>query len=445
MSDDETPAYTKGHNTTKSLKAHMELDYRRLIDGPSGVFFKEKIITAGLGPRLGGDDWWYEPGFVSLFKQNISHNKKTGAFILKVGPRKVAINADYISRLTGLRRNPSYKDYVMERYSNLGLFTDSKILAPMVHTVAPYIHADHWRPVQNAFKTKGLQENQSLVAKWFTTNFLGIQTRHLVDSRTAWFLRQLSEDTLLVKGWCPCVAILHSLHSAVKTGAYPLPFLMTKIWAHENGIRKENVAAVDLSPPERLSEFMKVDIPGFWTGKPITDEATRPRALMTFDAWVEWKSVHGPANIGGGWMYDNRNRLLGPSTSDRSRPSSGTSPPVPMDIPIDAGQSSRAAGDVEGTTAAHEAEGSRAVSRRRGREEPISFGDAHAPTLPYTYRPVDGPHTYYDPSVQWPVASYMDPGVASRVAPQHHGEVILRRQDYMVYGTFAFASLHLCD
>lgn len=56
MSDDEGPRYTKGHHTHKSLKAHWEINFRCLVDGLSGVYFREKIVQARLEPRLGGDD-----------------------------------------------------------------------------------------------------------------------------------------------------------------------------------------------------------------------------------------------------------------------------------------------------------------------------------------------------------------------------------------------------
>lgn len=184
MSDEEGPTYTKGHQTHKSIKTHLEYDFQGLMNGPSGVFFRERIAQARLTPRLGGDDWWFDPELVDLFKHYITYNKRTGDLVLQVGPRKVQINADYISRITGLQRNPRYNDSTMNLFSTLALYNVSNRVEKIVLDFAPYHHPTHLRINQNRIRTKGLQENQSLVAKWFIMNFLGTQLYHLADCRT---------------------------------------------------------------------------------------------------------------------------------------------------------------------------------------------------------------------------------------------------------------------
>lgn len=53
MSDEEGPSYKKGGMSRCSQQSLPQKDIRDLFNGPSGVYFWDKIVVAGLEPRLG--------------------------------------------------------------------------------------------------------------------------------------------------------------------------------------------------------------------------------------------------------------------------------------------------------------------------------------------------------------------------------------------------------
>ena len=124
------------------------------------------------------------------------------------------------------------------------------------------------------------------MAKWFTANFLGLENMHRLTGKAAWFLKHLSDGDLLQIGWCPCDAILSSLHHVSHKGTIPLPCLLSQIWAVA---KNKNLAGAEYKSktPTKKFDFMKCDIPGYWMGVQIMGE-NAPRALMRdIPAWRE--------------------------------------------------------------------------------------------------------------------------------------------------------------
>lgn len=145
---------------------------------------------------------------------------------------------------------------------------------------------------------------------------------------------------------------------------------------------------------------------------------------MTIDDWKAWVVVHGETDIGGGWVH-----MLFSKKKSKDQANADEEHDVdPMDV-----------GRVVDLGPTLEAGGSRAAGRRRGREEPVPFGNTFAPSLPYTYDPFTGPHTLFYPNVPWPTPAYLDDGLESRVPPEHYGLVSLRVQNY---NTCLLDSLH---
>ena len=236
------PAHPKGGLSDKSLKQHMEFDVNPLLHSPSGMFFRERIIEAGLVLRLGSNRMVCKKEYVRAFKDHVK--LENGVLVLRLSKNRVQpLSREFIGQVTGLLPNPNYQMGIMEQYEDARLFsTPLREPTSLLFEVAPYHHVSHRKPNLNVLQTSGLQENQVLIAKWFTTNFLGLENRHNLSGKAAWFLKHLSDGDLLRVGWCPCAAIVSSLHHARHKGGVPLSCLLTFIWAR--------VRRLDLNNPD---------------------------------------------------------------------------------------------------------------------------------------------------------------------------------------------------
>ena len=116
------------------------------------------------------------------------------------------------------------------------------------------------------------------MVKWFTANFLGIENKHRLTGKAAWFLKHLSDGDLIQLGWCPCATILYSFHHALHKGAVPLPCLMSHIWATMKNIIPSK-PEYKCKSPVKTFDFLKCEIPGYWMGAPVMGE-NAPRALF---------------------------------------------------------------------------------------------------------------------------------------------------------------------
>lgn len=287
------------------------MDARDAFESPTGIFFRDRIAEAGLTPRLGNPNWFYNREKVEKVRKGLEwdRTKSTPVFKLKLpGARAKVIDRAYISRLTGLAMNPAYSRDTMIAYSNADLYTSGSRAGPTQLTldIAPYADANHhYVPLSGIIKTVALQENQLLVAKWYTANFLGLESRHLVNGRCAWFLKHLSDGDLLSSGWCPCQAICMALqHMEMrKTDGWNLPCLCSAIYNDVTGTTT-SVSDDPVCGPQRAFIFFRSDIPGYWTGARVVGEHAPRYFGKDLELWRQWHSQHGLENLGGGFRYD---------------------------------------------------------------------------------------------------------------------------------------------
>lgn len=285
----------------KGLQQRFEINARVLFLSASGQFFREKLMALGLDKRWGSLDWWLNEGYVTQF---FSHLKvEDGVLILKDGRIQKKIDREFISVFTGIPLNPDYDPLTQVAFEKARLVTGPSPEDMQLFTnIAPYASSTKHlvRKQGNWARTKGLQENQVLVAKWFKANFVGTGLRHLVDGKVGWFLHRLNTDSL--GGWDACETIVMTFKNCTRKGAIPLPFLASMIWAHLKGL-KRGPNDIGCNPCNAFS-LLKCDIPGFWNGYRVEDPALRPYICDTIEQWMKWKEDHGVEALGGGWMYD---------------------------------------------------------------------------------------------------------------------------------------------
>ena len=121
---------------------------------------------------------------------------------LRVSKNRVQpLTRQFIGEITGLVPNPNYAMGIMEEYEEAKIFSHPlRDPTPLLLEVAPYHHESHRIKNFNVLNTAGLQENQVLVVKWFTANFLGLENGHRMTGKAAWFLKNLSDGDLLEIG-----------------------------------------------------------------------------------------------------------------------------------------------------------------------------------------------------------------------------------------------------
>ena len=239
------------------------------------------------------------------------------------------------------------------------------------------------------------------MAKWFTANFLGIENKHRLTGKAAWFLKHLSDGDLLQIGWCPCATILSSLFHALHKGAIPLPCLLSHIWVTAKN-RNTSKGEFKVKNIVKTFDFLKCDIPGYWTGARILEE-NAPRALLRdIPSWIAWRDRFGVDALGGGWRFDSQQRLTIVDVD-------GDEQPADVAVGGDDAHMEEAIPDIH-PEVAQEAQGMRTYQRRRNREERDADVPGVDPLLPYIYPPFAGPYPNPLELNPLPSAAYFDPG-----------------------------------
>lgn len=396
-------------------------------------------MDAGLAPRFGADDWFFKKSFFESFKKALYIDDDTNQVRIKITPtRDHIVNRQWIAEMTGLTPNPNADNSVMREYANAAMFTESedrsKTISPLANSIAPYRDdATHLLPKQNVIRTSALQENQSFVAKWFTANFLGLENRHMVTGRAAWFLHELDNGTLLSRGWCPCLAIKQALrHLASRTDGYNLPMLCCKMWASLKGLRNHQ-SEYPFKGPTRKFDFFKTDIPGFWFGQRITGE-NAPKSLgQNYDLWRAWKVAHGEENVGGGFAYDSTGKLSIPNENEAEEEGANLHAGQTTHMDVEFAQEDTHRQGHESTHEEAQRGGqtagfssySRGTWHRRTREQP----DGSVPFIPYVFIPYPGaPDSLPFPVDPIPTSGYFYPEYISQYAQDPAMSIMLRMQ-----------------
>lgn len=304
--------FHKGEVTEKSTKAHMEVDIRKLITTPSGIYFRERIEEAGLTPRLGDDNWFVNRSYYKSFRDSLEI-KEDNKLYCNISPtNEFLINREFIARMTGLSCNPHVSSATMREYFTAEVVSNNPIVKNRIKTeladqVAPYlVPEEHVDQAASAIKTVALQENQALVAKWFTLNFLGLEGRHIVVGRTAYFLKHLSDGDLISRGWCPCRAILAQFrHLAEKKDGMNLPCLGSKIWAQLKKLKNRRSDFPVREPPKPFI-FVNSHITGYWFGERLEGENAPMCLKDDLRAWSDLKERVGLDHLGGGYIHAPR-------------------------------------------------------------------------------------------------------------------------------------------
>lgn len=379
----------------------------------------------GLAPRMGEptDSFWYVHDLALSLQNGAKIDKKSNKLIVTLGRKNHPVTLKHIEIATEMKQNPLYNEDTHDSFQNARLF-DEKQPTPLLRKIAPYADNSHLVPSQNAIRAKGLQENQLLAVKWFTRNFLGTELIHLVNGKAAWFLSHLMDGDLLQIRWCPIHALLESLRLATTTGGFPLPVLMCQIVGMFKKLDTIPEPHEHIYPPKGMFYFFQCDIPGFWTGP----EPPIPRRIYLEDtqAWKVWRFQFGSVNLGGGWSYHTKGGL----DEGHAFISGEGADTGPYDSEDDDMETDTNIGAGVEETRATKAEQARTVRRRRHRQ--TTKRDTSDLTLPYTYSLPAAPFTPSDPTVAWHTAAYLEPGLHSRVPPQHQSEVVLHAIPYIV-------------
>lgn len=150
----------------------IELDVLDLFNFHYGICVKNRIVEKGWHVMFGNNNWWYRKGACDVFKTHAS--TQCGQITLALGPGSnaptVAIDRTYISRLIGLPVNIAYNLVEHSQMKDVDILAvDEKGHQYWLDAIAPYkddtTHIDY---EQKALKSKRLQENVMLVAKWFS-------------------------------------------------------------------------------------------------------------------------------------------------------------------------------------------------------------------------------------------------------------------------------------
>lgn len=139
------------------------------------------------------------------------------------------IDREFVLNIIGVSLNRFYQPQSVSIYVDVDLDR-------LFDKVAPYRDLEkHFKTRSKSLETNGLQENQALVAKCFTTNIERVNTKYLVKGSTTFMLNLMMYECLL-QGFFICECISRMLTKWIWVDFMLLLYLVTQIVALVKGL-----------------------------------------------------------------------------------------------------------------------------------------------------------------------------------------------------------------